>query len=216
MKKLNLYAAVVAIPVLAVSLEASAKDKEVVVVNTPLEVTGEVTGTVSGEVDATVTNTVDVNVTNAAVPVDVVNMIDVQSMPAVQVAPSQVISAGPPLAPGPITALGLTCVAGPSQNGVPCEYTNPAREGVIVTHISMSPLVSTLGTSGTVCRANAAVGSALLDHSWAADQPAGTHIVLPFSVQVAAPRVPRVFVSKSGDVTKSCAVGVVFHGYRLQ
>ena len=49
MKKLNLFATVVAIPVLDVSLEAGAKDKEVVVVNTPLEVTGESQGGPLGE-----------------------------------------------------------------------------------------------------------------------------------------------------------------------
>lgn len=195
MKNRKSLAATGCIALFVVSTAGYAAEKEVVVVNTPLEVTGEVTGTVTGEVDANITNTVDVNVTNSSVPVDVVNMIDVQSMPSVQVAPGQVISTGPALAPGPTIALGLSCLAAANQNGVSCQYTSPAGEGVIVTHISLSPEISIGGTAGTVCRANAGVGATLIDYSWAADQPLGTHIVLPYAVQVATPLIPRVFVS---------------------
>ena len=181
---------------------------------TDVNVSGEVD--VSGSnVNATILGAADVNVAN--VP-DVV----VSNTPSVVIAngdgnavPVTVQNSIPSLAPGPMIALGLSCTAGPNQNGIACDYQNPLAEGVIVTHIAISPLVSIGGTSGTVCRANAGVGGSLIDHSWAADHPLGTHIVLPFSVQVASPRIPRVFVSKTGDVTKSCAIGAVFYGYSI-
>lgn len=208
---------------------AYAGEKDVNVINTPdvnivnpsLQVTGEVTSTVSGDVNATVTNTVDatvsnnvdVNVTNSSVPVDVQNMIDIQSLPAIQIEPNQQVVTIPALRPGAAVAFGLACSVHPPDLTANCVYAGFPSNGGILTHISVTPRYS--GSMGdTVCNVNVAVGGAnLISHSWNGSSLLGTHIVLPFTVQMGSSSgVPGIFIQRAG--TGSCVVSAGYHGYR--